>query len=129
MMVIEIIEIPRIELKWSEWYHWDELKKDARCESGIKVPNRVSGVYEVICFGTEERLTIGKASNLRTRVRQGLIKGKTKHSSGKKIRANEDVSRLVVRWAVTDRPACVEEELHKKHREKFGRMPKYTKHT
>ena len=77
----------------------------------------------------EERLTIGKASDLRWRIRQGLIKGKAEHSAGTKIRANEDTPKIVVRWAVTDRPACVEEEIHKRHRNKFGKLPKYVEHT
>lgn len=77
----------------------------------------------------EERLTIGKASDLRMRIRQDLVKGKTQHSSGKKIRANEDISKIVIRWAITERPASVEGELHKRYIEKFGILPKYTKHT
>lgn len=63
------------------------------------------------------------------RIKQGLVKGKVPHSAGKRIRAQEDLSRLVVRWAVTDRPAAVEEELHKKYKAKFGELPKYTEHT
>jgi len=123
----EVIEIPRIELKWSEWTPWD-LKIDAR-GTGIKVPNKVSGVYEVRYIDTEERLTIGKASDLRMRIKQGLIKGKIPLSAGKKIRANEDRSRIVVRWAITARPAAAEEELHKKHFIKFHRLPKYVEFT
>jgi hypothetical protein len=127
-MDIEIIEIPRIELRWSEWYGWEELKEDAR-SGGIKIPNGVPGVYEVKYADSEERLTIGKASDLRMRIRQGLIKGKTKHSSGKKIRENEDVSRIVIRWAETDRQSAVEEELHRRYVEKNEKWPKYTEHT
>lgn len=125
----ETINIPPITLEWSEWVYWDEIKKDARKKDGIKIPNKKSGVYEVKYKGSEERLTIGKASDLRMRVRQGLVKGKVPHSAGKKIRANEDTSRIVVRWAITDRPAAAEEGLHKKHLSKFGKLPKYVKHT
>jgi len=127
-MEIEIIEIPRIELRWSEWHHWNDIIEDAR-SGGIKIPNGVSGVYEVKYLDSEERLTIGKASDLRMRVRQGLIKGKTKHSSGDKIRANEDVSTLLVRWAESERPAATEEELHRRYVEKHSKWPKYTDHT
>jgi hypothetical protein len=127
-MEIDIVEIPRIELRWSEWHRWDDLKEDAR-SGGIKIPNGIPGVYEVKYADSEERLTIGKASDLRMRIRQGLIKGKAKHSSGKKIRENEDVSRLVARWAETDRPCAAEEELHKRYIKKYGRLPKYTEHT
>lgn len=86
-----------------------------------------SGVYEVRVIGTEEwRLTIGKASNLRHRIKQGLVKGIAKHSSGTRIRATEDVSRIEVRWACTDRPCAAEEELHKQYERTFGGLPKYT---
>jgi len=127
-MEIDIIEIPRIELRWSEWHPWEELKEDAR-SGGIKIPNEVSGVYEVKYMDSEERLTIGRTTNLRYRIRQALVKGLALHSSGKEIREKEDVSRLVVRWAVTDRPAAVEEELHRRYVEKHGMWPLYTDHT
>jgi hypothetical protein len=60
------------------------------------------------------------------RIRQALVKGAAKHSSGIRIRQQEDVSGLVVRWAVTDRPAAAEEELHRRYRQEFCRPPKYT---
>jgi len=125
----ELINIPPIILKWSDWVSWGDLIIDARGEDGVKVPNHEPGVYEVRYKNSEERLTIGKASDLRMRIKQGLVKGKAKHSSGSKIRTNEDVSRLVVRWAITNRPAAVEEELHRRYRIKFGELPKYTEHT
>ena len=81
------------------------------------------GCYEVRRDGAEVRLTIGRAANLRSRVKQGLVKGKFPHSTGTRIRAKEDVSKLLVRWAVTKRPAVVEEELHLRHREEYGRLP------
>jgi len=124
----EEIKIPPIELEWSNWIPWDDLKADAR-GGGIKVPNKKPGVYEAKCNNAEERLTIGKASDLRMRIKQGLVKGKTAHSAGKRIRAEENTSRIVVRWAVTDRPAAVEEELHKRHLTKFCKLPKYVEHT
>ncbi len=108
---------------------WNDLEKDARSGSGIKVPNRKSGVYEVKYLNAERRLTIGKAADLRMRVKQGLVKGNVPHSAGEKIRAKENTSKIVVRWAVTDRPAAVEEELHRKNRAKFGKLPKYVDHT
>jgi len=125
---IETIKIPPISLKWSDWIFWDDLKVDAR-KVGIKVPNKKPGVYEVKYSDIEERLTIGKASDLRMRIKQGLVKGKTPHSAGEKIRDSEDTSRIVVRWAVTDRPAAVEEELHKRYLKRFSKLPKYVEHT
>ncbi len=97
---------------------------------GVAIPNKTPGVYEVrYVDADDERLHIGKASDLRWRIRQGLVKGKAPHSTGKRIRAMEDVSRLVVRWAVTDRPACAEEELHREYCTKFGVLPTYTLRT
>jgi len=63
------------------------------------------------------------------RIKQALVKGKSPHPAGNKIRKNEDTSKIVVRWATTDRPAAVEEELHKRFLNKFGKFPKYVKHT
>ncbi len=125
----EIIKIPKIELRWSKWYPWNDIKIDARTKRGIKIPNKTKGVYEAKYHGSDKRLTIGKASDLRLRVRQGLVKGFVPHSSGKRIRAKEDISRIVVRWAVTDRPSTVEEELHNRYKKKFGVPPEHTKHT
>jgi len=86
-------------------------------------------IYEVRYADTEERLTIGKASDLRMRIKQGLVKGKTPHSAGNKIRDSEDTSKILVRWAITNRPAAAEEELHKRYVKKFGKLPKYVQHT
>jgi len=57
------------------------------------------------------------------------VKGKIPHPGGARIRAQEDVARLMVRWAVTGRPAAAEEELHQAYRRKFGRLPAYVKNT
>ncbi len=124
----EVIKIPSIELEWNDWVPWDELKVDAR-GGGVKIPNKTSGVYEAKYRDTGERLTIGKASDLRMRIRQGLIKGKTLHSAGERIRVNENTSKIVVRWAITHKPGAVEEELHQRYLKKFGRLPKYVEHT
>lgn len=124
------LHIPPIDLEWSDWVHWSSLIVDSRLGKGVLVPNRVPGVYEVRLIGAEQRrLTIGKASNLRWRIKQGLVKGIAKHSSGTKIRRCEDVSTIEVRWAQTDRPCAAEEELHKRYRASFGELPKYTKCT
>lgn len=123
----EIIEIPLIELRWSEWIPWDSLKEDAR-KGGISIPNK-PGVYEVKYEAIEQRLTIGRTSNLRMRIKQALVKGKMGHTSGEKIRAKENTSKILVRWTITDRNAAVEEELHKRHLQKFGKLPKYVEHT
>jgi hypothetical protein len=125
---MEIQQPEEFSLRWSDWYYWHELIKDAR-RGGIKIPNKKPGVYEVKLETSEERLTIGRASDLRMRIRQGLLKGKAPHSSGDRIRESEDLSKVVVRWAETARPAAVEEGLHMRYIEKHGRLPKYTQHT
>ena len=61
------------------------------------------------------------------RVRQGLVKGKVPHPGCARIRAEQDLAQLVVRWAQTDRPGAAEEELHRAYRMKFGRLPEYVR--
>jgi len=127
---IQMLSIPEIKLKWTEWIAWSRLELDARSNpQAVHVPNE-AGVYEARLSDSEERLTIGKASNLRMRIKQGLVKDdKVPHSSGDNIRATEDISNILVRWALTDRPAAAEEELHKQYVQKFGKRPKHTKRT
>ena len=121
----EEINIPLIMLEWSKWFPWNDLQKNSRRGNGVKIP-MLSGVYEAKYRDIEERLTIGKASKLRNRIKR-LVKGHRKHSTGKRILANEDVSKIVVRWAITSRKSAVEEELHMRYRVKFGKPPKHTK--
>jgi len=128
-MDIKLIKIPPIDLEWTEWYPWNRLEFDARSDSNGITPPKSPGVYEVRLIEIEQRLTIGKTSNLRRRVTQGLVKGTIEHSSGKVIREKEDTSKILIRWAKTDRPAAVEEELHKQHKIIFGNLPKYTRRT
>lgn len=78
----EFIETSPISVEWNDWFPWDDLKVDVS-RGGIKIPNKKTGVYEVKHRDAEERLTIGKASDLRMRIRQGLVKGKISHLAGK----------------------------------------------
>jgi len=126
---IQTIIILPITLEWSAWYPWQHFLLDARSDpTGIKVPS-APGVYEAKHSNTNERLTIGKTSNLRRRIKQGLIKGSSPHSSGIHIRMQEDTTDIAIRWAVTERPSAVEEELHRRYQEQFGQLPKYTDRT
>jgi hypothetical protein len=128
-MEITKIIIPEFSLEWTDWYPWDRFLLDARNNpNAIKVPN-FPGVYEAKLMNEEQRLTIGKASNLRMRVKQGLVKGKVPHSSGEVIQKYIELSQIVIRWAITDRPSCAEEELHKQYAKKHGVLPIYTKRT
>ena len=68
------LHIPPIELEWSDWVRWNSLKVDSRSGMGVIVPNGVPGVYEARLIGAEQRrLAIGKASDLRWRIKQGLV--------------------------------------------------------
>ena len=110
----EIIISP-IHLRWSDWFEWEKFLLDARTNvNAVKVPDS-PGIYEVKYTNQEIRLTIGKASSLRSRIKQGLIKGNISHSTGKRIRQVEDTTKIIIRWAETNRPSAVEEELHKIH--------------
>jgi hypothetical protein len=121
------LELAPIILAWSPWERWDDLKKDERLRRGARVPPGRPGVYEVIREHTVERLTIGRTSDLRMRVKSQLVMGAGPHQAGTHIREHEDTSHLLVRWAVTDRPAAAEEELHRLHVRQHGKLPKYTR--
>ena len=122
---METIKIPALALEWTEWLPWDDFKLNLR---GRSIP-KTSGVYEAKLVDSQKRLTIGKTSNLCRRIERGLVKGSLPHSAGKRIRESEDTSQIVIRWAETDRPACVEEELHRRYVECHGELPKYVKHS
>lgn len=125
----EVIVIPVIELTWSDWFAWEELKADERKKHvKVRVPKQ-PGVYEVKYKESEERLTIGRTSDLHQRVKEELVKGNYPHDAGKNIREKEIVANVVVRWAITSRPAATEEELHRRHQQDFGKLPKYVKRT
>lgn len=126
------IKIPTITLEWKEWVTWDALQQSTAMV--YKAP----GVYEVKYKDATEparRLHIGKAGNtqsLRERIRKMVHGGA--HSAGKDILAHEvptvGAENIVVRWAVTDRPAAVEEELHNLYKKQFGGdLPRYDDHT
>jgi len=123
----EALELPPILLEWSRWERWDDIAEYGL--AFLDLPRGKPGVYEARLQGSEERLTIGRASNLRHRILNGLIRGHASHPAGGKIRDQEDVHQVLIRWAVTDRPAAAEEELHRRHLARFGHLPKYTLRT
>ena len=125
--MIEEVKIPTITLLWSDVYKFEEIKKNVK-DGGINVPDK-PGVYQVI-DENGEIFHIGRASSLRRRVKQGFVKGKNKHSTRKRMLENGiDLNKLKIQWAVTEWPNCVEEFLHKKFKEKYKRLPKFTKVT
>ncbi len=80
--------------------------------------------------GQRIRLIIGRSSDLHARVKRSLVMGVgSPHTARAAILANEDTTKLYVRWALTDRPAAAEEALHLEHVHRHGRMPKYTQRT
>ena len=125
------IHIEPIVLDWSAWYSWLDIERDARYD-GVVVPNKEPGIYEVRLHKQKERLVIGRSNDLRMRIKQGLVRGKVPHSTGERIRAGIkkgeiSASDISIRWAVTDRPSAVQEELHRRYRGQFGELPKYSK--
>ncbi|MBM3471670.1 MAG: hypothetical protein FJX75_00175 [Armatimonadetes bacterium] len=126
---VQALEIPPIVLAWSRWVPWNDLLQDERQRTGPRVPIGRPGVYEVIREPHIERLTIGRAADLRARVKHQLVMGHGNHPVHKAILAGEDTTKLLVRWALTDRPAAAEEELHRLYVRRHGRLPKYTQRT
>lgn len=123
-MEFELLAVA-IDLEWEWWEWWEDLARSDMTGEGVGMPH-CPGVYEVKVYGEDRLLYIGRASNLEMRVKHGLVKGSSVHPAGNKIRRNEDLSRLCVRWATTDRPAAAEEELLRRHMLRFGAPPKYT---
>ncbi len=126
---VQAIEVPPIILPWSPWHRWDTLRQDARRGSGAPRPPARPGVYEVMAEGQQPRLTIGRTSNLRTRVKEQLVMGIGPHPAHEGIVRNEDLGHVFVRWAPTEYPAAAEEALHREHIRRHGRLPKYTQRT
>jgi len=127
---VEAIEVPPIVLAWSPWHRWLALSGDERGGAAVRLPSGRSGVYEVMVEGQRPRLTIGRASDLRGRVKHQLVRGSgSSHPVREAIMQNEDLGRVFIRWALTDRPAAAEEALHLDHIRRHGRLPKYTQRT
>jgi len=124
----QVLQTGPIFLEWYRWFRWPELAVSEKSPDRIGPPTD-AGVYEVRFEGEEQRLYIGKATNLDRRIKQDLIRGYHVHPAGPALRAEKDKSRILIRWTDTDRPAAVEEELHRLHLERFDAYPKYTQRT
>jgi hypothetical protein len=120
--------IGEIALHWSDWF---EVLTDDRGGQGMAISNQIPGLYEVKYADNDgdERLSVGKAADLRMPVRQGLEKGKLPYAGGIHSRGTEDLSRLVVSWAMTDRPAAAEEEQRRGYRAEFSTLPAFVRST
>lgn len=127
IMKHQLLHIGDILLEWSDWVTWKFV------DNNHKIVPPFPGVYDVKTHHEEYSLTIGKSGNLHKRIVRGLVQGKLPHSAGKRIRneitKEEDRATILIRWALTDRPAAAEEELHLRHRVCFGDLPRHTKKT
>ncbi|HJN15215.1 MAG TPA: hypothetical protein QGH10_06995, partial [Armatimonadota bacterium] len=65
----EFFALPRIHLAWSRWERWEDI--DEHSVAILDMPLCKSGVYEAKQSDNEARLTIGRASDLRTRILNG----------------------------------------------------------
>jgi len=119
------LDIGRIDLAWSWWEWWRDIRSGFLGGAHVDVP-REPGVYEVRLYGESRRLYIGRAVNLQMRVIHQLVRGTGLHAAGRKIEEHEDLNEICVRWALTERPAAVEEELLRQHVAEWGGPPKYT---
>ena len=128
---IEEIRVPPQTLDWSTWFPWKRLELHGSSEEGINVPPS-PGIYEVKRTDqTQERLHIGQTTNLRSRIMQQLLRG-VSHSTSYRIHhafeeGTEKKELLLVRWAETEYPCCVEEVLKKRYLERFGDSPEYSR--
>lgn len=125
-MSIESFSI-QIVLNWHDWVLWEEMLHDARSNKNAPNPPAEPGVYEVKFIDQVFRLVIGRASNIRGRLKDGLIKGKVGHPPGDRLREEIlDRSNIHVRWATTPSPSGAEEFLLQRHKVAHnGKLPKY----
>ena len=126
--LVQSIEIPHIYLNWSVWYPWNQIAARERRRMVVDI-DACPGVYEVCHVNEGLPLTIGMGLNLRRRIGRDLVTKSGTHSAGKNIRNIEPLHKLIIRWAPTDHPHAVEEELHRACLIKHGQLPKYTKKT
>lgn len=118
-------EMIELNLSWSEWKNWNDLKLDARSLGGVVIPSKKRGVYEVKLQDSEERLYIGAAHDLRRIIKQGLVKGMMNYPAGKKIRKYENTSQVFIRWAFTEDSAAKKALLLNLYQQKYHKLPKY----
>lgn len=119
-----------IKYEWYSWFSWDDIKQSSLNRRYLVSIPREAGVYEVrhIDRNPDERMIIGKADNLESRIREELVKGdKTFYPKKQQILAevNGDTSKLLVRWATTDFNAELESMLLSKYKKRFKGLPKY----
>jgi excinuclease UvrABC nuclease subunit len=124
------IHITPIELSWSEWIPWESFLIRAGRDGSIQLPPE-PGVYVVrrkkAIRKRPHAIYIGKAKNLRDRIRQQLVKG-GEHRASREIREYERLCMLEISFAETRFRAAVEEFLLYSYHRKHDGLPRYNKH-
>lgn len=120
-MKVQTIRIEPITLSWTPWFEWATLRRRANSVGGVAIPKE-PGVYELRLVGSRHPIYIGCTNRLWRRLRV-LLRGI--HKPGGKILQQYRTDVLQIRWAETQRPACVEEELLRLFVRRHGRLPIY----
>lgn len=123
----EFLKIADVPIKWSRWYPWYILELGAWTKNGVRVPNETPGVYEVRRIPDNTLLICRGTKNIRRAIKECLIKGRytRPNSLGKKIRHEEDLSNLIIRWCKASRPFTVEEQLRCEYKRYSDIAPLY----
>lgn len=118
--------VPNKKPQWTQWHPWDSVHTLVK-DGGVDIPNKVGGVYEARLVGSSERLVIARSSDLRWAIREELVRRSPNSTSaaGRKIRENEDLAKVQIRWMVVENHADKKDELCLSHIEDFGYLPKY----
>ena len=135
---IQYLENLDVTLHWEKWVPWHTIKRYVQQRRLPNLTPKAPGVYEAKFSDQVERLHIGETGTgvngtLHQRIR-AFVRGNSDHSAGHRIEQCQgkgliNVSNIVVRWAVTEQHIEVQGELHRIHRVKYGRLPKYTEQT
>lgn len=107
------------EIEWDRWVPWNSIPR-------LDIPLG-PGVYEVVYEDEPdgERLQIGETKQLGKHLRECLVGDRRLKAVGGKIKANEDVNQLLVRWAEIENYRAAKSELKSSYIRRFGRLPKY----
>lgn len=117
----QTIRIEPITLAWTRWHDWDSLRRRSNSVGGIAI-TQAGGVYEIRHTKSSEPIYIGCTNRLWRRLKV-LLRGK--HKPGFKILNSLRTNALKIRWAETQRPACIEEELLNRFQRRHRRLPRF----
>ena len=116
-----------MKYQWEQWHSWNSIYTLVK-DGGVEIPNGIGCVYEVRLVGSRERLVIARSGDLRWAIREELVRRSPNSTSaaGRKIRENEDLAKIQIRWMITENHADEKQNLCLSHLEDFGYLPKYT---